>query len=87
MRRTTLMVLAACILTLMLGSGANAQGQSYPPGSQVSPAVEAAGGSQDGTAFTGGETRFPTMAAGTLLVLGSLTLYVARRRAKMFLGE
>ena len=59
---------------------------NHPPPDGGSPAVEAATGNQDGTAFTGSDTAVPMVAAGGLLVLGASTLVVARRRARRLQG-
>ena len=87
MRRMILLIVAALCLSLVLASGVAYAQTTYPPPRGASPAVEAASGSQDGTAFTGGEMA-PTiwMAAG-LSALGGATLIVARRRARTFLGH
>ena len=88
MRRTILMLVSACCLSLALGAGVAQAQTTYPP--PDSPAVEAATGGQDGqdgTAFTGGDESFPVVLAGGLLILGGAALYVARRRARSFVGH
>ena len=87
MRRAIMLMMCAFSLSLVLGGVAGAQTGTYPPNTGDSPAVEAGSGSRDGTAFTGSDTAFPTVAAGALLVVGSATLYLARRRARAFLGQ
>ena len=83
MRRGFAVLLAACSLALVLATSALAQ--SYPP--PVSPAVEAANGGQDGSAFTGGDLGIAMVAGVVFLGVSVVTLVVARRRAGRFLGE
>jgi LPXTG-motif cell wall-anchored protein len=87
MRRMILLIVGAQCLSFVLGSGAAYAQTTYPPPSGVSPAVEAASGNQDGTAFTGSEMTPTIWMAVGLSVLGGATLVVARRRARMFLGH
>lgn len=84
MRRSLVVLLAACCFTFVLSAAAWAQ--SYPPSSQGSPAVEAASG-QDGTAFTGGDLAAPMIAGLVFVAVAVVTLVIARRRADRLVGS
>ena len=84
MRRTLVVLLAACWLTLVLS--ATAWAQSYPPSGPTSPVVDAASG-QDGTAFSGGDLVVATIAGLVFIGVAVVTLVVARRRADRLVGS
>ena len=86
MRRLTVTMILGLTTLVATAAPAMAQQPAYPP--SQSPAVEGASGAvnQSGTAFTGGGPTFPMFLAVALFVLGTVALFVARRRAQRLAG-
>jgi hypothetical protein len=76
-------LLTVATLQVLIGAGtALAQTASYPP--PLKPPVVK--GTEGGTAFTGGNVSFGAVATLSLLAVGLLALFVARRRAARLAG-
>jgi hypothetical protein len=77
MKRIGLAVATAISFVLCVAAPAFA-GSELPNG----PDVEAAGGSTGGTAFTGANVSTSLLLLATLVVIGTIALYVGRRRTQ-----
>ncbi len=86
-RATGLLVLTGVTLIVTAGN-AIAQTSSYPVTPSPTTSVEGTGGSNGGTAFTGGSglLSFSTLMVVALLIVGVTALLVARRRAARLAG-
>lgn len=76
MKRIGLAVATAISFVLCVAAPAFA-GSELPSG----PEVEGTGGSAGGTAFTGANVSRSLLLLATLVVIGTIALYVGRRRA------
>jgi hypothetical protein len=85
-------VLSSALLTVLVTAGTVlAQTTTYPPESPDTSVIGGGGGAGNvdnvgGTAFTGGDVSFGAIAFATLLVIGVVALFVARRRAARLAG-
>lgn len=84
MKRVTSVLASAFVMVLVTAGSALAQ-SGYEP-SDTPPSVAAGGGSNGGTAFTGGDITFGALAAIALLAIGVTALIVARKRAARLSG-
>jgi len=84
MKRVTSVLASAFVMVLVTAASALAQ-SGYEP-TDSSPSVAAGGGSNGGTAFTGGDITFGALAAIALLAVGVTALIVARKRAARLSG-
>jgi hypothetical protein len=76
-------LLTVATLQVLIGAGTALAQASYPPPVKP-PVVEGTHGG--GTAFTGGNVSFGAVATLSLLAVGLLALFVARRRAARLAG-
>jgi hypothetical protein len=82
MKRLALAVASSLTFMTITAATALAQSSDYPPSPATSPTTSVAGTSgSTGTAFTGADLSFGTIALAVLFIAGMTALLVARKRA------
>jgi len=80
-RITGAVVVAGAFLMWSAATALAQTSTSYPPSPKPTTSVEAAGGGNEPTAFTGGRIGFAVLAIAILLVVGIVASVIARRRS------